>query len=123
MAFTNKKIAFFVFLVFIASVFAGTYNVIDSYLTVEAGQEGAETQTNEETSAAIEETTTEETIATPVQEEQPVVEEPKVVVKKYGKENHGAEINVNDDDDPPKPPKPRGPFVEAAQHGDEFPPA
>jgi|APSaa5957512622_1039677.scaffolds.fasta_scaffold49572_2 hypothetical protein len=121
MAFTNKKIAFFVFLVFIASVFAGTYNVIDSYLTVEAAPENTETQTNEETSAAIEEITTEETIATPVQEEQ-VTEEPETVVKKYGKENHGVETTT-EEDDPPRPSKPRGPFVEDAQQGDDFPPA
>ena len=120
MVFANKKIAFFVFLVFIASVFAGTYNVIDSYLTVEAGPENADAQTNEET-AAVEETTTEETVATPVQEEQPVVEEPETVVKKYGKENHGIETTT-EEDDPPRPPKPRGPFVEAAQSGDDFPP-
>jgi hypothetical protein len=120
MAFTNKKIAFFVFLVFIASVFAGTYNVIDSYLTLEAGSEKTNSQANEETTA-VEEITTEETIATPIQEEQPAVEEPQVVVKKYGKENHGTETTTEEEDDPPKP-KPQEPNIEEA-HGEDDPTA
>ena len=93
MAFTNKKIAFFVFLVFIASVFAGTYNVIDSYLTVETAPENTDSQANGETTTISEESSTEETVATPVQEKQPAAEEPEAVVKKYGKENHGAPVD------------------------------
>jgi hypothetical protein len=93
MKYTNKKIAFFVFLVFIASVFAGTYNVIDSYLTVESAPDNLDSQTNEETTTATEETTTEETVATPVQEEQSVADEPETVTKRYGKENHGTPVD------------------------------
>jgi hypothetical protein len=116
MVFTNKKIAFFVFLVFIASVFAGTYGVIDSYLSVESALEDTNSQTNEETTTTSEETTSEETVVIPVQE-QVAIEELPVVIKRYGKENHGAET-TEEEDDPPKPVH-QDPIPAEAQNGED----